>query len=127
MVDELDADVVAAVDADVEEDEVEVPSCVWERRVKRSTVLRHNILASRTWDIPNVQLETSASFAKFNQLHITFRLSPGEPSIQLVDRSEEHLDVQDELFRHPDRFEVRPIRNVLEHIRNTRRTRLLER
>ena len=35
--------------------------------------------------------------------------------------------MQDELFRHPDRFEVRPIRNVLEHIRNARRARLLKR
>ena len=46
---------------------------------------------------------------------------------EVVNCCKQHFDVKNELLRHPDRFQVLPVADLSQHVRNARSAGLLER
>lgn len=58
---------------------------------------------------------------------LTLLLETREMPLQVVDGGKEYLDMEDELFCHPYRFEILAIADLPKHVGDTRSTRFLER
>ena len=58
---------------------------------------------------------------------LTLVVEPSKVRLKIIDRCEKNFHVQDELFRHTYSFQILPVTDLPQHVRNARSAGLLER